>query len=264
MYDFHSHTHYSGDCEVPPERMIESAIKKGLFGLAITDHVDYDYPHPSPDFDMDLEQHFQAILALKEQHAEQLFVAIGLEIGYQKSCEEKADRAVQGRDYDFILCSIHTIDGADLYYGDFFKNKSPKEALCLYFKALTEMVLSFDNWDVLGHLDLPRRYHKPINEVPLSAYKEELTTLLTAIIAADKAIEFNTSGYRYGDDGPYPHFEIARLYFALGGRKITLGSDAHRPEDIAHQFYETSKALKDIGFTEAYYYNKRKPIPYAL
>lgn len=264
MYDCHSHTDFSGDCGTPPQEMILSALHKKMSGIAITDHVDYDYPHPEPSFEIDLDAHFDAINTLKKQVAEDIFVAIGLEIGYQPSCEAKASLAVQSKAYDFILCSIHTLQGADLYYGDFFTTRTPIKALTDYFEALTHMLDAFTDFDVIGHLDLPRRYHKPINALDFSLYQGALETLLKKVIEKDKAIEFNTSGYRYDDNSPYPTFDAAKLYFDLGGRKITLGSDAHRPEDIGHLFKETADVLKSIGFTEAYYYKQRKAIAYKL
>lgn len=36
--DFHTHSHYSDDCIFSPETIIKSALKKGLDGIAITDH----------------------------------------------------------------------------------------------------------------------------------------------------------------------------------------------------------------------------------
>jgi histidinol-phosphatase (PHP family) len=264
MYDCHSHTDFSGDCGTPPQEMILSAIQKKMKGIAITDHVDYDYPHDEPNFEIDLDGHFSAISALKQQESSNIFVAIGLEIGYQPSCEIKASQAVQSKAYDFILCSIHTLQGADLYYGNFFTTRTPLKALTDYFEALCNMLDSFSDFDAIGHLDLPRRYHKPINALAFSDYHSSLEKLLKKIIEKGKAIEFNTSGYRYNDNSPYPTFETAQLYYDLGGRKITLGSDAHRPEDIGHLFNETAEALKTIGFTEAYYYNQRKAIPYKL
>jgi predicted metal-dependent phosphoesterase TrpH len=37
-YDFHSHTKYSKDGILEPRRLVEVAIKRGLSGLAVTDH----------------------------------------------------------------------------------------------------------------------------------------------------------------------------------------------------------------------------------
>lgn len=264
MYDFHSHTYFSGDSSAIPSEMVQSAIQKQLKGIALTDHVDLDYPHPDAQFDLDPAEHFAEVSALKNHFASRIFVAVGLEIGYQKSCESRIRALVRSNPYDFILLSLHTILGADLYVKSFFKNRTPLEAMTLYFQTLNQMVLDYDDFDILGHLDLPRRYHKPINDLPLEAYQDALIPLLKNVIKLNKGIEFNTSGYRYGDGAPYPTFEIAQLYYDLGGRKLSLGSDAHRPEDVGHHFNETAALLKDIGFKEAYYFNQRQAIPYLL
>ena len=37
-YDFHCHSKYSGDGFLEPEKMVRAALKKGISGMAITDH----------------------------------------------------------------------------------------------------------------------------------------------------------------------------------------------------------------------------------
>ncbi|HEY65655.1 MAG TPA: PHP domain-containing protein [Caldilineae bacterium] len=37
-FDLHLHSHYSVDCLVPPERIVEAARRAGLDGIALTDH----------------------------------------------------------------------------------------------------------------------------------------------------------------------------------------------------------------------------------
>ena len=37
--DFHTHTGFSDDCDVPMEQMLEGAIAHGIETLAITDHM---------------------------------------------------------------------------------------------------------------------------------------------------------------------------------------------------------------------------------
>ncbi len=54
MYDMHNHSNHSDDSSTPMLLMVQSAIQKGLQGIAITDHYDPDYPTPEfnflPDF----------------------------------------------------------------------------------------------------------------------------------------------------------------------------------------------------------------------
>ena len=42
--DFHTHTGFSDDCDIPMEQMLEGAIAHGIETLAITDHYDPGYP----------------------------------------------------------------------------------------------------------------------------------------------------------------------------------------------------------------------------
>ena len=37
--DFHMHTAFSGDCDVPARKMVEGAMEKGLKTICITDHM---------------------------------------------------------------------------------------------------------------------------------------------------------------------------------------------------------------------------------
>ena len=50
----------------------------------------------------------------------------------------------------------------------------------------------------------------------------------------------------------------------LGGRLVTLGSDAHSHENIGRGFDKFSATLKDCGFTHYHYYKNRQPQAVAL
>lgn len=45
----------------------------------------------------------------------------------------------------------------------------------------------------------------------------------------------------------------------MGGRMITLGSDAHLAQNASTHFDDAVKMLKEIGFDSVYYFKKRKP-----
>jgi len=47
------------------------------------------------------------------------------------------------------------------------------------------------------------------------------------------ALEINSSGWRQPAGRPYPDLELVKLYRELGGEIITIGSDAHRCEELA-------------------------------
>ena len=98
----------------------------------------------------------------------------------------------------------------------------------------------------------------------MTAYEQAIDDILRIIVERHIALEINTSGIGsfYGEYMPYE--SILRKYRELGGYLITLASDAHTADRVGNGFEEAAQMLKNIGFTNAYYYKKRMPIPYAL
>jgi len=45
---------------------------------------------------------------------------------------------------------------------------------------------------------------------------------------------------------------------------VVLGSDAHRPEDVAHRFADAVQILRAAGYTQAVVFKAGKPVAYAL
>ncbi len=74
----------------------------------------------------------------------------------------------------------------------------------------------------------------------------------------------NTSGVRYGLTNGMPSDDILKLYKQCGGEIITLGSDAHKPEDIAFQFRESLQLLQSIGFKYITTFDNQKPTFHAI
>ena len=69
IYDYHTHTAFSDDCDAPMEEMIETAVRKGGEELAITDHYDPGYEDPEFPFALDFEHYQAALLAAEKKYA---------------------------------------------------------------------------------------------------------------------------------------------------------------------------------------------------
>ncbi len=63
MYDYHVHSHFSGDCKELMEDTVVEAIKKNALQICFTDHIDYDYPEPhnSSLFDINVSELFSEV-----------------------------------------------------------------------------------------------------------------------------------------------------------------------------------------------------------
>jgi histidinol-phosphatase (PHP family) len=260
LIDHHTHTNYSPDADplATMENYITKAKSLGVEGVMFTDHVDLESPIEAFVEIVDYNLYYTKIQQLRDETKFPIYM--GVEIGYQPQLHQQYDKFLSAHDFDFIICSMHLADGLDFYYGDFFIGKTQDEAYLRYFEVVLECVKVFDYYDVFGHLDFIIRYGKfDVLDYDYSQYKEIIDQILLAIISKNKGIELNTSGLRYGLAHMHPKYEILKRYKELGGKIITLGSDAHRVSDYMHDFDLAIKLIKLAGFDEIAVFKNRIP-----
>ena len=73
------------------------------------------------------------------------------------------------------------------------------------------------------------------------------------------AIEINTGGLRKACKELTPSAELIKEAVDLK-IPLTLGSDAHRAEDVAHYLPEVIEMIKGFGVREIVYFEKRRPV----
>ena len=159
--------------------------------------------------------------------------------------------------FDFVICSMHTTDGKGLHSGDLFKDRTIEEAYQVYYEELLFCIRHFENYNVLGHLDLVKRY--TVDRPSKQLFHDIITEIFKIIIPQGKGIEINTSGTRYGLSHAMPSVDILKLYKTYGGEIITLGSDAHRVTEIAYEFKDALELLDSIGFQYVTTFDKMQP-----
>ncbi len=261
MIDSHVHSKFSGDSEMPVEDACTKAIESGLSGLVFTDHLDIDYPHFSPDFNIDFELYSHYMNSIKEKYRKTLKVLKGIEVGIQPHTIEPSLEIVRKYDFDFVISSVHVIDGHDPYYGDYFNGKTRLKAFMRYLQQVLDCVSRFKDYDVVGHIGYVRRYGGYDDKtLRYSDFQEILDLILKTIISSGKGIEINSSGYRVGLGSPMPDYDIVERYVKLGGEIISIGSDAHYPEHIGHSFPDVKAALENLGVKYTAHFEKRKAV----
>jgi len=257
--DHHVHTEFSGDCSTPMEVIINRAAQLGLKEVMFTDHVDFDYPSVDICFEVDYKKYIKILEKLTVQYSE-MDILVGIEVGYQPGLNKRINQLLNSYHFDFVICSIHAWNGAALDKGDLFKGRSQEEGYRAYFDILKYTIENFDNFDVIGHLDFIVRYGDfEDKSIRYEDYKNILDEILLMIIKKGKGIELNTSGLRYKLSSMHPSLEILTRYFELGGRIITMGSDAHVLKDLYADFDKAIGQLKEIGFSEIAAFKNRKP-----
>jgi histidinol-phosphatase (PHP family) len=115
-------------------------------------------------------------------------------------------------------------------------------------------------FDVLGHLDVPVRTGFDIyGGYDPRAHEEVIRPVLRNCIARGIALDVNTSALRRDARVLMPGLEILRWYVEMGGERVTLGSDAHRPEQVASHFGTAVAAVKAAGLAAVTQFVLRQP-----
>ena len=252
--DQHLHTNHSFDSESSMESMVESAIKKGLKHICFTDHNDFDYPvserFPEGCWELNTDSYLYELLSLREKYKEQIQIGFGIEIGMQESCFKKNAVLARAHEYDFVIGSIHLVNGIDTYEPRYFEGKSTDETFREYYEAMLRNVKQFNNFDVLGHMDyLVRTVPGQEESYDYKKYLDYTDEIMDILLENEKGIEINTSAVvKRGFKNPNPCLDLVKRYKEKGGEIITIGSDAHVPENIAGRFDVAEEILKECGF----------------
>lgn len=250
MIDYHVHSDCSGDCQAPMLEVCRAAIERGIEIIAFTDHIDYE-PMDVCFGTFDHELYRSRIAEAREVFEGALDIRCGVEIDFVTKHRSKIEDFLDGKEFDFILGSAHYVDGIILEDHDlYFPGKTAHDAYMPYFENVLATVET--GWfDALAHLDLCKRYGvRYYGPFDWSPHREAIERILRAVISRGMALEINTSGLRQSPHDTYPSRDILELYYSLGGRSVTIGSDAHKVEDVGSGIADANETARRIGLVQ--------------
>ncbi|MDD4003233.1 MAG: histidinol-phosphatase HisJ family protein [Clostridia bacterium] len=259
MIDIHSHTKYSADSEQCPRKLVKEAIDKGCRILGFSEHLDYDYVVNNVDVVMtDVAAYYNNALLLKKEFNNKIILLCGIEFGYDKNAEEYYKAVSKQYDFDYIINSVHLVEGKDCYFADFFIDKTKEYAYTKYLEAVLSSVYAEFDYQVIGHLGyVVRNATYKDKYLYYKEYSVIIDQILQAIIEKQKVLEINTN-INYDKTDTLPDTEILKRYYQLGGRLVTFSSDCHSAERVCSKYRQTINTLKEIGFDKlAYFINKK-------
>ncbi len=277
LIDYHLHTSYSRDSSYPMEAVVKDAIELGVDEICFTDHVDYgtnfDWHqgqpiviHPTLNYkqiNVNYPKYYEEIQSLQEKYKDEIVLKFGLEFGIQQETINDFERLFAEYPLDFVVLSVHQVGNREFWNQDFQQNKTQEQYNLAYYQEILEVMKRFKNYSVLGHLDMIVRYDLQ-GKYPFEKTKPILTEILKLAIKDNKGIEINTSSHRYGLDDLTPSIDILKLYKQLGGTIVTIGSDSHRPGDVASKVNWSKQKLLELGFTHYCTFDKMQPIFHRL
>lgn len=181
---------------------------------------------------------------------EGLPVRLGLEMDYIPGREAEIAALLAQAPFDFVIGSVHWLDGWGFDFVGHdecmaeWARRDRRAVYARYFEILAEASQS-GLFDIIGHADLV----KIMGLYPDTPWHDLAAPAVEAIAAAGVAVEVNTAGLRRPVGEMYPgEWLLSELH--RRGVPVTLGSDAHVPEDCGRDFDRATALLWRVGYRE--------------
>ncbi|MGG4145746.1 histidinol-phosphatase HisJ family protein [Paenibacillus algorifonticola] len=259
LIDQHVHSSYSPDSSSTLEELVQHALALGKPAVVTTDHLEYDCKYFKQNVLIDWKSYKQEAEELARRY--NIEIRKGIEVGYRSDYKAVINEYLAQQPFDVILLSAHN-DGNLDFSEKAYHDLPIQHRLKHYFRHVREAVDQMDNFDIVAHLDYVTRYTTyPVEDEDIAACKPILYDILTLIIEKQKVLELNTTGlYRQGWIHPHPY--ILGMYVDLGGRAVSIGSDAHQVGHLEQGFAEAIELLYSKGIREVVQFKGR--VPYSV
>ena len=259
LSDLHLHTDNSEDGTDPVMMMCERAAALGLYAVSITDHCECEVYHEQK-YDRSIFQSFFETRKARAVFRGRLKILIGMELGQPLHDPAAAEEALRSGETDFVLGSVHSLPGEkDFFFMDYTR-ENVYPLLERYFEEILRLV-QWGKFDSLAHLTYPLRYIVGNSRIPvdMSDFQEIVDEILSLLITSHKALELNTSGLRQPIGETSPSLDIVARYRELGGKYLTIGSDAHRWADVGAGLEMGMELAARAGFQHFTIFEKHEP-----
>jgi histidinol-phosphatase (PHP family) len=249
--DSHLHTVRSPDADAPLDAYAAMALERGIAELAITDHVDFDPTMPAYGFASFADRERDVREAAARWADRGLAIRFGVEVTYERRYEDEIRGWLRRHPHDYVIGSVHVSATSPYKAGNvasFVRGRSLTGIVAPYFDEVIGAARS-GLFDTIGHLDFVKRYLVPhVMPADLARAPELYEPVLASLIDSGTALEVNASGLRQLPRETYPSPAIVARYRALGGRHVTIGTDAHRTEWFAFGLAEAYRHAASAGF----------------
>lgn len=263
--DYHLHTTHSMDGEQTMEELCRTMVERGVQEICLTDHIEPGYPDPEMDKPPVWKDWFADIERCRAMFP-QLEIKAGIEIGDNPEIRDQVKRMVDELPLDFRLLSLHLVGGLDPFNADYWEKYGREDGYRAYAKEKADSICAWTDFDSIAHIGYVAKFAPFTGEERPFRYEdapEDIERLLKHVIACDKCIEVNTSGYaRTGYTQPHP--SILKRYIELGGEIFTFGSDSHNTERDYADIERAKQLVRELGGKYQASFTQRKRTLYRI
>ncbi len=262
IVDLHVHTDNSFDGNHSATFFCEKAEMMDLRAIAFTDHCEVDQFRGDSAYEKRIFQAFFEISKVRSAFSGKLLVLNGIELGQPAYDAEVANDIVKRYDYDQVIGSVHNLRGGEDFY--FMENLSLDNAEKLLREYFNEIIIMLDwgNFDILAHLTYPLRYFysKSNLDIDLNNFKKQIDEIMLRTAKLEKSLEINTAALRQPLNKLSPEVDVLKRFKELGGKYVSVGSDAHYAEHLAADIDMAYNAALEAGFDSITFFEKRTPM----
>ena len=239
------------------EATCQRALTLGVMSVAFTEHADFNDYVVARNGGLRVHDYLEAIERCRSLFPG-LHILSGVEIGAPHRFPREAATLLAIGQLDRVIGSIHQVEeNGQFVYAAESQLQGPDKArltMRLYLKEVLDLLQSDQTFEVLGHLDYPKRYwpHESLGYLE-SEFEPEFREILAVAAARRAVLELNTNASTDPARKFCPGPLIIRWWYEAGGQAVSLGSDAHEPHDLTVGFELASKILKSVGFQEPRY-----------
>jgi len=269
LIDSHVHTHYShGDAEV--FEMVMDAIARGVQNIGFAEHYlrcdDTKMPILRSGIffreDRDFYHYLNATVRAKSFFKDKIDIRTGAEVDYLSGNDADIREGLKDLDLDYLMGSVHFVGEPCMYVRE-HEYLEGDNLVHTYF-AETKKLIKTGLFDILSHPELVR-YDVEYDVKKFESDFKEITDLLKKY---NMAVEINTSYVDVTSEKSIIDTLNPGTYWLKmcidAELPFVIGSDAHRPGEIALNFEKMFPVLKKLGIKKLAYYVKRKPVFYEI
>ena len=231
------------------ERSCERAIEIGLPAIAFTDHADFVKVHEEQHC-VDIAGYLDCLERCRAKFTG-LRILSGVELGEPHWFPAETAAVLAAGPLDNVLGSVHCVklDGAVVDASQFKEREGVDVAAATreYFAEVAAMLDGGQPFEVLAHLDYPKRYWPAGAAYEEKNYEAEIRTVLRAAAGTGRVLEVNTTR----GDRLCPDLTVVRWWREMGGQAVQYGSDAHSPDRVAEGFRVATQMVESVGFKPA-------------
>jgi len=249
--DLHVHTEWSYDGpRGSMERSCVRAIELGLPAIAFTDHADFVQVHEGQHC-VDIAGYIDCVERCRLKFTS-LRILSGVELGEPHWFPQETRQILAAAPLDKVLGSVHCVKlGGEIVDASQLRDRKDADIAAAtrdYFAEVLLMLESGQPFEVLAHLDYPKRYWPP-GAAPYNErdFEEPIRHVLKAAARTGRVLEVNTTRGAV----LCPDLTVVRWWREVGGQAVQYGSDAHSPDRVAEGFKVATQMVEAAGFRPA-------------